>query len=116
MDDSKDVLVEVYAPWCGHCKKLAPIWDELAKATEDIDDLIIAKMDGTTNEAKGLAISGFPTVKMFPKGRKNRPMDYKGGRGSTEPFLEWLGMNSEAYKAAEAKKAAAETEAEPAQE
>ena len=50
MDESKDVFVEIYAPWCGHCKKLEPIWKEVAKTTEGIEDLIIAKMDGTANE------------------------------------------------------------------
>merc|ERR1719421_2470739 len=50
----KDVLLEVYAPWCGHCKKLEPEYIKVGKKVkkEGLDDLItIAKMDG---EAKGI--------------------------------------------------------------
>jgi protein disulfide isomerase len=70
-DNTKDVLVKYYAPWCGHCKKLAPIWDELAESVKDIDDLVIAKFDATTNEVDGLSIRGYPTLKWYPKGDKS---------------------------------------------
>ena len=50
MDETKDVLVEYYSPNCVHCIKFAPIWEELAKKTEGIENLIIAKMDAIYNE------------------------------------------------------------------
>lgn len=97
-DESKDVLVKYYAPWCGHCKTLAPIWDELAKDTMGIDDLVIAKFDATTNEVAGLDIRGFPTLKFYPKDNK-AGMDYSGDR-ELPAFKTWLAENSSAYKAA----------------
>lgn len=36
--------MEFYAPWCGHCKKLAPILDEVAVSFENDADVVIAKM------------------------------------------------------------------------
>lgn len=41
---------QVYAPWCGHCQALEPMYNKLAKHLKTIDSLVIAKMDGTTNE------------------------------------------------------------------
>jgi len=88
-DGHKNVLLEVYAPWCGHCKKLAPIYDELAKKYKHFDNLIVAKMDGTLNEVEDFQVGGFPTIKFFPAG-SNEAVDYKGGRelADLSKFLE----------------------------
>ena len=97
-DPSKDVLVKYYAPWCGHCKALAPTWDALAKDVEGIEDLIIAKFDATVNEVQGLEIRGYPTLKFYPKDNK-AGVDYDAGREEAD-FKKWLSENSSAYQAA----------------
>jgi protein disulfide-isomerase A1 len=70
LDSTKDVLVKYYAPWCGHCKKLAPIWEELGELYKDNKDIVIAKFDSTTNEAEGVEVKGYPTLIFYPKGNK----------------------------------------------
>ncbi|KAG4968467.1 hypothetical protein JHK87_034118 [Glycine soja] len=71
LDESKDVLLEIYAPWCGHCQALEPIYDKLAKHLRNIESLVIAKMDGTTNEHPRAKPDGFPTLLFFPAGNKS---------------------------------------------
>ncbi|KAM7259081.1 hypothetical protein ACFE04_014822 [Oxalis oulophora] len=71
LDESKDVLLEIYAPWCGHCEALEPTYNKLAKHLGDIDSLVIAKMDGTTNEHPRAKADGFPTILFFPAGNKS---------------------------------------------
>jgi protein disulfide-isomerase A1 len=97
-DPTKDVLVKYYAPWCGHCKALAPVWDSMAKAVADIDDLVIAKFDATVNEVAGLEVRGYPTLKFYPKDNK-AGVDYDAGREEAD-FMTWLSENSSAYQAA----------------
>jgi len=80
----KDVLLEVYAPWCGHCKKLEPEYIKLAKKVkkEELTDLLtIAKLDGTANDSPIDSIdwSGFPTI-IFVKASTREPIIYDGER------------------------------------
>lgn len=78
LSKEKNVLVEFYAPWCGHCKQLAPIWDQLGEHFKDSADVVIAKMDSTVNEVDEVKIQSFPTLKWFPK--EGGIVDYSGGR------------------------------------
>ncbi|KAI5059121.1 hypothetical protein GOP47_0025440 [Adiantum capillus-veneris] len=71
LDESKDVLLEIYAPWCGHCQALEPIYEKLGKVLRGIDSLVIAKMDGTTNEHPRGKSDGYPTLLFFPAGNKS---------------------------------------------
>lgn len=76
VNSKKYVMVKFYAPWCGHCKKMAPDYAKLAKRVHgESEELFVAKLDATEHKtmASEYSIQGFPTLKFFINGQ---PIDY----------------------------------------
>ncbi|PKU78439.1 protein disulfide isomerase-like 2-2 [Dendrobium catenatum] len=97
-DSNKDVLVEFYAPWCGHCKMLAPIYEKLANVYKLDEDVVIANLDADKYKdlAEKFGVTGYPTLKFFPKTNKAGE-DYDGGR-DLDAFVSFINEKSGASR------------------
>ncbi|KAJ2845975.1 hypothetical protein IWW36_004563, partial [Coemansia brasiliensis] len=81
-DESKFVLVEFFAPWCGHCKRLAPVYAQLSEIFQNDDNVVIANYDAN-EDAKikdEYSIQGFPTLIAFPAGKDAEKIEYEDDR------------------------------------
>ncbi|KAI8088079.1 thioredoxin-like protein [Gilbertella persicaria] len=99
-DRTKDVLLEIYAPWCAHSQALAPTYEQLGELMKTYDaenshGIVIAKMDGTVNDvppSAGFQVTGYPTIKLF-KANTNQMVDYDGDR-TLDSFVDFLSTHS----------------------
>uniref|UniRef100_A0A8D3B7K9 Protein disulfide-isomerase A4 n=2 Tax=Scophthalmus maximus TaxID=52904 RepID=A0A8D3B7K9_SCOMX len=92
MDTKKDVLIEFYAPWCGHCKKMEPDYLALGKKYKGEKNLVIAKMDSTANDVpdESYKVEGFPTIYFAPSNGKQSPVKFEGGDRTVEALSKFL--------------------------
>ncbi|KAK9663914.1 hypothetical protein RND81_14G006000 [Saponaria officinalis] len=80
------VLVEFFAPWCGHCQALTPIWEKAATVLKGVATVAALDADAHKSLAQEYGIRGFPTIKVFVPGKG--PVDYMGAR-EVKPIAEF---------------------------
>eukprot|EP00116_Pleurobrachia_bachei_P003780 sb/3464042/ len=83
-------LIEFYSPYCGHCKALIPLYNELASRAREETSLVISKMDATANSLpRPFTSRGFPTIYFVPKGKSVKPIKFEGDR-TIEGFIDFM--------------------------
>lgn len=81
------VLVDFYAPWCGPCKMLAPLLDQLADQMTGTVKFTKLNVDDASNLAARFAITGVPTLMLF---RDGQPVETKVGMLPPAALRRWL--------------------------
>ncbi|KAI0985443.1 hypothetical protein GJ496_000669 [Pomphorhynchus laevis] len=76
-DSSKAVWVEFYAPWCGICQRMEPVYNLLGTHFENHSDVFVAKIDATLNEIPYI-IRSFLIIMLFPKIENTQPIVFGG--------------------------------------
>lgn len=91
-------IVKFFAPWCGHCKRMAPTWDDLAGKFAGSSVAKVAKVDCTLDDNKDLCneqgVDGFPTIFIYKNGEKLE--EYNGSR-SLDDLFEFVSKHSQTH-------------------
>ncbi|KAJ1558648.1 protein disulfide isomerase (PDI) protein [Nowakowskiella sp. JEL0078] len=82
LDIDSIVLAEFYAPWCGHCKNMAPEYKKAAERLKGIVKVVAIDCDQHKDLCGRYQVKGFPTIKLFGVNKKLSPQDYQGERNS----------------------------------
>jgi len=98
LDESKEVFIKIYAPWCGHCKNMQPDWEKLAEKYKEDDSIVIAEIDATANDLPAeYKVRGYPTLFWAGKANKSAPVKYDGPR-RVESWVNFIKEKSDNFK------------------
>lgn len=99
LDDSKDVVLEVYSPTCPHCKNIVKTYNELGERYAHEHSVVIATLDGTTNSLpENVEVRGYPTILLFKAGDKSNPIVFDKGERTLENFVQFIEENRGTFK------------------
>lgn len=91
-------FVLFYVPWCGYCKNVLPIWDQLSQKFSDRENVKIMKVncEKFTNMANKHGVDSYPTIKFFPNGINDTKnyINYVDSRDLSS-FIRFLEKHSE---------------------
>jgi len=91
-------MIEFYAPWCGHCKRLAPEYAKAAEQLNELDDPItLGKVDCTVEKTlcAKFGVRGYPTLKTFLNGEQVGGERYGGQRTASAIVEHLINMRTE---------------------
>jgi len=95
LQQDKDVILQIYAPWCGFCKKFSTVWNSFAQEVADVQHLVVAKMDGSRNGSPlpdDFAWESYPKV-FYVKAGAKKPVHFEGER-SVENLISFVGKHT----------------------
>ncbi|KAH1066477.1 hypothetical protein J1N35_031464 [Gossypium stocksii] len=84
LNSPKNVLLEVYTPWCINCETTSKQIEKLAKHFKGLDSLIFAKIDASANEHPKLQVDDYPSLFLYKAGDKDNPIKLSTKSGSKE--------------------------------
>ena len=99
-DDPTPHLVEFFAPWCGHCRKLAPTYDEVADELERDGAFVVVKIDAADDDtggpafARAMGVPGFPAFRLF---KGDRAFEFRGKDRSKRALLDFAKTRHEKF-------------------